>query len=63
MSLSKYLKYLICCAGLATIPVMAQMPEVGDTVVDFTLKDLNDQSHTLSDYLGKAILLFLLTPS
>jgi len=63
MGLDKILKLLVCSIWLATTPVLAQLGQVGDTFPNFTLKDLDDKSHTLSDYSGKAILLFLLTPT
>jgi len=63
MGFGKLLKLLICSTILTTTAAWAQMGEVGEAVPDFTLVGLDDQSYTLSDYSGKAILLFLLTPS
>jgi len=59
--MNKFKKILLSSA-LLCIPAFAQMPDVGQSVNNFTLTDLNDQTHTLSDYAGKAVLLFLLTP-
>ena len=54
---------LIFTLGAAIIsPISAQMGLKGESVTDFTLTDLSGTPHTLSDYSGKAVLLFLLTP-
>ncbi len=34
------------------------MPEAGQMAPDFTLTDENGESHTLSDYQGKTVLLY-----
>ena len=56
------IKLLICSVWLTAGVATAQMGQVGDAVPNFTLVGLDDSSYTLSDYSGKAILLFLLTP-
>ena len=47
---------LFCLFFLASSPVMAEL-QVGSPAPDFTLKDKDGKSYTLSDYRGKIILL------
>ncbi len=50
---------LTCCLGLVALPAAAY--ELGDTVNDFTLTDLNGAEVSLSDYSGKIIVLNFFT--
>lgn len=43
-------------AAMAAVPAMADL-NPGDTAPDFTLFDSTGVSHTLSDYMGKVIVL------
>ena len=37
-------------------PALAEVP-VGSPAVDFTLKDINRNEHSLSDFMGKVVLI------
>jgi peroxiredoxin len=44
-------------AGVALVASLHAAPEVGQTAPDFTLTDINGQSHTLSSFRGKVVVL------
>jgi hypothetical protein len=44
-------------AGAALVASLHAAPEVGQTAPDFTLTDINGQTHTLSSFRGKVVVL------
>jgi peroxiredoxin len=44
-------------AGVALVASLHAAPEVGQTAPDFTLTDINGQTHTLSSFRGKVVVL------
>src|SRR5579859_2577311 len=54
----KFLKFLLVLAALGTFAGTAcAKVEVGQPAPDFTLTDINGQTHSLSDYKGKIVVL------
>jgi hypothetical protein len=57
------LKLLLAGVALATLSLAAQAaPAVGQPAPDFTLTDINGQSHSLSAYRGKTVVLEWVNP-
>lgn len=59
--LGKRLTALLLGVGLLLAPALASALGAGDPAPDFTLKDLDDQEYSLSDFKGRVVVLKLAT--